>query len=61
MFDLAAGETIIGPVYNGVDLTVTGMKMSDDPALKEFAFGGAANIVGIGGEIWKSKIEMHGE
>lgn len=49
---LADGEFTIGPIYGGVDLVVTGMTTS-----KDFAYGGNANIVGMGGMIIKSKIE----
>lgn len=56
-FDIEAGETRIGPLYGGVDLVVSGMKPSTD---RRYAFGGSPDVLGMGGALVKSRIEMRG-
>lgn len=57
-YDRANGTVRVGPVYAGLDLTVTGMKPTKDG---EWAFGGSPDVVGMGGAIVKSKIQLHGK
>jgi hypothetical protein len=57
-FDRATGTLRIGPVYAALDLAVTGMKPSKDG---KWAFGGSADLVGVGGIMVKSKIQLRGK
>lgn len=54
---LRNGELTLGPFYAGLDLVLTGMRVSTD---RQFAYGGTAKLMGIGGASMKSKIEMGG-
>jgi hypothetical protein len=56
-FNPRGGEAVIGPIYGGVDLTMSGMTTDEEG---EFTFGGRLDIVGIGGAMMKSKIELSG-
>lgn len=57
-YDPESGTLRVGAIYAGIDLAVTGMKPSGDG---KWAFGGKPDLLGVGGLMVKSKIQLHGK